>query len=443
MSDVPVDLSDPGLYNDIYLPVIRSRHKYIVLYGGRDSAKSYTAAQKIIYDMLNEQYYKCIIMRKIHRDIRDSQFATLKAVIEAWGLEECFYFNESRCEIHCENGNMVLSRGLDRDSKLKSITDPTAIWFEEGNECSYSDFIKSDTSLRTSITGALIQVIITFNPEDEHSWIRNHFFPEDKSQYERPDGRFHRVPSTKDDTLIIHSTYHDNRWVSKQRKQLYEGLANLDDQHFYNVYCLGLWGNALKGLIFPNVTYVPDFPAQESWKKHGFGLDWGFTNDVTAICECVLAHGELWFKEHTYLTGLVNTYNERIPKAPCIEMELKKIGVGNKQICADSAEPKSVEEVRGRGFNIVGVKKPPGSVQQSITLMRRYKINIVGGAPNWRKEQRAYRYKIDKETDEPTNEPIDAWNHLWDAARMWVMYNIAQPDGTLEVKLPRQSEIWI
>lgn len=424
-----LDISDEGLYSEVYLPIINDRNRYILLFGGRDSAKSYTAAQKIILDILEEPYCKVVCLRKVFADIRDSQIETLWDVIESWELENYFIKTVAPLKIVCTiNGHQILTRGLDKSTKLKSIKDITHIWLEEADEIGLNDFITSDTSIRSSYPDALLQFMLTFNPEMEDGWIDNYFFPH-KSEYEKEDGSHHFVESTQPDTTILHTTYKDNEFCPQVRGDRYERLkmaVGVDD-NFYRVFCLGLWGSALKGLVFEKIKYASRFPEQSECKVYGFGLDFGFTNDPTTIIECALAHGELWFREICWKTGLVNTG----PKHS-IESELRQKDVKPRdEIIGDSAEPKSIEEIKRTGFNIKGVAKGKDSIESGITAMKKYPINIVN-SPNLKKEFKTYKYVENKE-GEITNKPIDAWNHGIDSCRYFVVDKIMKPKREVRI----------
>ena len=411
-----IDLSNPDLYSKLYLPIITNRDRYLLMYGGRDSAKSHTASQKIIFNILNEKYCKVVCLRKIFADIKDSQFSKLASIIKAWGLEDLFHQTKSPLEITCKlNGNQILARGLDRPSKTKSVDDPTIVWFEEADEIGYKDYISTNTSIRGSNT--LLQLILTFNPESEDGWINKEFFPP-KSTYENKTDRFHYVESIKPKTTILHSTYLDNEFCTEDRAEVYQGLKNTlnNDDNFYKVYCLGLWGAALRGLIYNNWKLVDKMPDMAERKYSGYALDFGFTNDPTAILEMAFAHGEIWIKEICYKTELVNVS----PNMPSIEREFKKIGIKREEITADSAEPKSIAELKGAGFNVKGAVKGKDSVSQGIDIMKRYPINIIKGSVNVVKELKAYRYVETKDGD-LQNKPIDAFNHALDCARYWAL----------------------
>lgn len=429
--DINIDLSNAKLYNPVYLPFLKSRSRYLLAYGGRDSAKSHTVGQKIIINVLSERYCKVVCLRKIYADIKDSQFDALWSIINAWGLEDEFSYTKAPLEIKCKNGNIILARGLDRPAKIKSMTNPTIIWMEEADEPGYKDFITSDTSIRSSSSDALLQMILTFNPEQEEGWICREFFPPSKGDYEKPDGKFNYVESPKPNTLILHTTYHDNAWCPPERGRRYEELKFTlgNDNNYYKVYCLGLWGSALRGLCYENVGYQDAFPGLEEWKLHGYGLDFGFTNHPSTVIEIALCHGNIYLEEIVYKTGLVNCINAKEPGQPNIEKELNdnEIG-GNDLIIADAAEPKSIRELQNAGFSIQGVAKPPGSVRTGVAFCRRYRIIVCGESPNLKKEFRTYKFAEDKDGS-LTNEPVKAWDHGMDAFRYWVMYHLMNRGG--------------
>jgi phage terminase large subunit len=173
--------------------------------------------------------------------------------------------------------------------------------------------------------------------------------------------------------------------------------------------------------VFTNVEYADEMPPIEACKFHCFGLDFGYSNDPTAIVEVALCHGKIYYQEHCYRRGLVNTHNPIVPGQPSIQKELERIDVRKFPIVCDSAEPKSIQELRNAGFNVIGAKKGKGSVNQGLDKMQQYPFVIVGGSPNLRKEVRSYVWDKDKD-GESLNKPIDAWNHLIDAARYAVSH---------------------
>ena len=150
---------------NVYQPLLWDRTKYLALWGGRGSGKSQFAAQKLLLRCLNDDFFRCILLRKIYASIEESQFKTLKDIAQDWGIADYFIWNTSPIKIICKlNGNYFQAKGLDKPDKTKSVKDPTAIWFEEASELTHEDFIASTTSVRTP-KAKYIQHILTFNPE--------------------------------------------------------------------------------------------------------------------------------------------------------------------------------------------------------------------------------------------------------------------------------------
>lgn len=417
-----VDFSNPKIFNPAYLPLLNDTSRYILMYGGRDSAKSYFAAQKVIIDTMRKPYSRYILVRKAYAHIKDSQFQTIKDIVSSYGLMDYFVFTENPLRIiFKKNGNMIIARGLDKEHKTKSIKDPTGVWYEEMNEIGFNDFLKTTTSLR----GGIIQEIATFNPEMETEWINSYFFPA-KESYEKADGNFHYVKSVRDDTTILHTTYKDNTYVTPQSAELLESFKTIDE-NYYKIYTLGLWGGVLEGLIYDNWEIIdnPDNtlrscgspPSREDILPHsvkflGYGLDWGFTNDPTAIVKVNMGEDTLYLDEILYKKGMTN-------QELCLEMQNCGI-TSTDEIIADSAEPKSIQELYAGGFNIHPALKGPDSVRAGISKIRQYKIKVTARSRNLIRELKNYRWKMDKDGNS-LNVPVDNFNHGLDAVRYVVM----------------------
>jgi phage terminase large subunit len=400
-----IDLSSHELFNEAYIPLLYDKNRYLLLYGGRDSAKSYFAAQKVIIDTISKGYSRYILVRKVYADIKDSQFQTIKDIIYSYNIQDYFHIIENPLKITFKkNGNTILARGLDKEHKTKSIKDPTGVWYEELNEIGFNDFLKTTTSLR----GGIIQEIATFNPEMETDWINNYFFPA-KESYEKIDGNFHYVKSIRNDTTILHTTYKDNKYVTPQSALLLESFKETD-QNYYKIYTLGLWGGVLEGLIYENWEIINEIPKES--KFLGYGLDWGFTNDPTSMVKVTIADDVLYLEEVLYKKGITNQD---------IARELIKSGLSRTdEIVADSAEPKSIQELYNEGWNVHPALKGPDSVRAGINKIKQYKIVVTSRSKNLIRELKNYRWKMDKDGNS-LNEPIDNYNHGLDGLRYVVM----------------------
>lgn len=373
----------------------------MLLYGGRDSAKSYFAAQKVIIDTMQKKYSRYLLIRKVYADIKDSQYQTIKDIIDSWGMSDYFNFTTHPIRIVFKpNGNMILARGMDKEYKTKSIKDPTGVWYEEMNEIGFQDFLKTTTSLR----GGILQEIATFNPEMETDWINSFFFPP-KQSYEKKDGNFHYVKSVRDDTTILHSTYKDNVFVTPDRKKLLESLTG----RIYNIYTLGLWGGVLEGLVYPEWEIVKDIPPTA--ELLAYGLDWGFSNSNAAIVAVYRENQILYLDELLYKTGMTNS---------ALRKAITDLGIANQEFIADSAEPKSIEDLYQQGINIHPAIKGPDSKRKGIDKMLEYEIKVTQSSSNLIRELGNYRWMMDKNGN-ALNEPKKENDDALDAARYVVL----------------------
>lgn len=211
-------------------------------------------------------------MREVLGDIRDSQFREICDLIEDAGLEHEFtILTHSMTIIHKKTRNRIIAKGFKKSAgnqtaKVKSIKDPTDIWVEEADEINHSDFIKADTSVRTKKVD-IVRIWLTFNPEDEDSWIKKVFIDQDR-----------------DDTTLVHTTYLDN--LENLQESYIKTLENLktEDPEFYAVYVLGQWGvkkvirpfaeRFVKGKHEAKVNFNPQYPVHFSidFNYEPFGL---------------------------------------------------------------------------------------------------------------------------------------------------------------------------
>jgi phage terminase large subunit len=223
----------------------------------------------------------------------------------------------------------------------------------------------------------------------------------------------HRELIGKPNVKLIISDYRHNPYCPQKIIQKIESRRESDPEWF-KVYGRGMTGR-IEGLVFRNWYVVPAIPGEA--KFIGYGLDFGFTNDPTALVEVYMQNGELWVNELIYETGLTNQD---------IDQKLKEISIPvAREITADSAEPKSIEELTRMNWNIRPAAKGPDSVKNSIDILKRYKINVTQRSTNLRKELNAYRWKVDKQTNLTKNEPVDIDNHAIDALRYLALNRLA------------------
>ena len=200
-------------------------------------------------------------------------------------------------------------------------------------------------------------------------------------------------------TLII-SDHRHNTFLDQK---IHDKIEAINDPELYKVYARGLTGK-LEGVIFRDYNVVSGVPTDA--KLIGYGLDFGFSNDPTALVALYSQSGELIIDELIYDRGLLNIR---------ISDLMRELGV-NGRIVADSAEPKSIAELSAYGWQIEGAKKGPDSIRQSINTLKRYKINVTQRSSNLKKELNGYKWKQNKD-GKLDNEPVDFLNHAIDALR--------------------------
>lgn len=214
----------------------------------------------------------------------------------------------------------------------------------------------------------------------------------------------------RDTSIEIHSTYLNNPFLSPQ--QIAEIESNKDDDNWWKVYGLGLTGRPV-GIIYSRWSQVDEVPVGA--KLVARGLDFGFTNDPTAIVDVYLNDGKLWLDERCYDKGLTNDkIAERLRDKDC-------------DVVADSAEQKSIKEIFNYGIRkIEPANKGADSVHTGIQILHRYEMCVTKRSLNLIYELRNYKYKENKITGELTNEPIDKNNHCLDAIRYVALNKLSE-----------------
>ncbi len=237
-------------FNEFRKQVEKIKPRYSILYGGRGSSKSDFTAKYLIWRCLTDSFFRFILIRQNYNTIKDSQYQNLKDTIYDLGLERLFEFKLQPLEIVCINGNSFIARGCDDTSKLKSVKDPTGVWWEEDIP-SESDFITVTTSIRTEKAPHLFE-IFTINPEVEgdyrENWFWKRFFKPHEGQLS-----FEGQTSIKIDNtevvmpyITMHSTHRDNKYLPMQFRAILEDYKNTNP-YYYTIYTLGEWGNKIVG----------------------------------------------------------------------------------------------------------------------------------------------------------------------------------------------------
>lgn len=387
-----------GGYGDFW----RFKGRYRVCKGSRASKKSKTTAIYFITKMMAHPQANLIVVRKVYRTLKDSCYTELKWAIKRLGVEEFWDVKESPLEMtYTPTGQKIYFRGFDDPLKITSITVDVGVlcwaWLEEAYEImKEEDFDMLDESIRGIVPDDLFKSLtITFNPWNERHWLKKRFF------------------DVQDDPDILAKTtnYLCNEFLDEADLRKFERMREMNPRR-YQVAGLGGWGIS-EGLIFENWEERA-FDLEDVKKIHGirsaFGLDFGYTNDPTAMpCMMVdLKAHEIYVFDELYKHGLSNR---------AIYENILSMGYAKERIRADSAEPKSIDELRDLGLrNIVPARKGKDSVNSGIQFIQNFKIIIHPRCVNFLTEISNYTWDKDK-FNNTINKPIDDFNHLMDAMR--------------------------
>jgi phage terminase large subunit len=385
-----------------YVDFWRWRGRYRVVKGGRGSKKSVTSSLWYPYHMMKMPLANTLVIRKTFNAHKDSTWAQLKWAVNKLGAAHLWQFKKSPLEaVYKPTGQKILFRGLDDPMSITSITVDQGhlcwAWFEEAYQIlNEDDFDKIDLSIRGELPeGYFKQLTLTFNPWNEKHWLKQRFFDAEN-------------PST----LAMTTTFQCNEFLGDDDRALFEWMRTNKPKR-YRVEGEGNWGVA-EGAIFENWR-EEEFEWREIAKKPGykvvFGLDFGYTNDPTAFVASLInkeAKKIYIFDEH-YEGGMRN--ND-------IAAMIKQKGYAKERIIADSAEPKSIDEIRGHGITrIRSAEKGGDSVLAGIQFLQQFEIIVHKfRCPNVSMELASYVWDQDK-TGRFLNRPIDEFNHAMDGLR--------------------------
>lgn len=379
-------------FNAIYEPFVKSYTKrYEIYFGGAGSGKSVFIAQKLIIKALSSKR-KILIIRKYATTLKDSCYQLIIDILSKWKIIQYCNINKSTLTIELINGSIILFKGMDDSEKIKSITNISDIWIEESTEISEDDFTQLDLRLRGNAGN--LQLYCSFNPVSKVNWVYKKWFS--NAAYD------------KENTMILHTTYKDNRFLPKEYIEALEEKIN-SNPTYYRIYALGEFAS-LDKLIFNNYIVAP-FNHYEIKGELLVGLDFGFVNDVSALIAAILDEPN----KRIYIFkswGDTNKTNEELANI------ISSLGFAKSVIVADSAEMKSIEEIRRKGISkIKPAVKGKDSILHGIQKLQQYKIIIHPSCAAVITEFENYSWKKDSKSNEYINQPIDKFNHYIDALR--------------------------
>lgn len=381
---------NPAKFNDwVYADIADYSKRIEVYYGGAGSGKSFGATQKIFLKALKHQR-KVLVIRKIQRTIKDSIWALLLSHLRSSGFYDACRVNRSDYEIELPNSSVFLFKGLDDPEKIKSIDGITDIVIEEATELTEDDF--TQLNLRLRAPAPFLQIYVMFNPISKKNWVYDYFFSR----------------TLPDNVKIVKTTYQDNRFLSEEYRQELERLKDRNPA-YYRIYALGEFAT-LDKLVFPVYATKIVSKAEVQGLKRWIGLDFGYINDPSAIVWGYIDTAN----KRIYVTG---EYVKRGMKNNEIAATMADLGLSKDKSYGDSAERKSIDEIRDKGVNIEPTEKGKDSVIHGIQWIQQYELIVDERCFKVIEELDNYTWKKDKKTGEYVNEPVDTFNHTIDAIR--------------------------
>lgn len=394
-----IDFSNPNLYvkriNELTEAYYDPNIRYIFIKWWAWAWKSVAVAQLLIQNL---DQYKILCIRKVYETIKESMHSEFVNLINQRHLKNYWWdYVDRPPEIRFISENKTIYKWIQHEKdreKLKSVQWIDQCWVEEATEITADDFEQIKLRVRS---GKNNKIILTFNPIDVNHRL--------KKKVEDDRG------SRKSNSVWIEKTAYDNNFLPLTYISDLEKMK-LKNPNFYKIYVLNQRWQSKKWVIFTNYTYFDyDIEPDIIW------LDFGY-NDPTALTyiriEDKSEKRDLYIRERLYKSKL---------SPDEIIKELKVLNIPtNVLIVADNARPELIQEIKNAWYNIIPANKGAWSVVAWINLMNNFNLHIRG--KNIVKEFQNYCWKLDKNW-EPTDTPIDDFNHLIDSARYAILYKFA------------------
>ena len=366
------------------------------VYGGRYSLKSHTVARTLLI-RAREKKIRVGCFREFQSSIAESSHQLLSDLIKQYNLHDFIITDKSI--VNKINGSDFLFKGLwNNEQSIKSIEGIDIAWVEEAQTISK----ESLEVLTPTVRKPSSQIIYTYNR-----------FSEDDPVHTR------LVVEGRPNTLIINVNYDIAIKYGLLPKVIADEIEDdkINRPSLYRYKWLGE-PSTLEKKIYKNWNIIDEIPHEA--RLEGYGLDFGYTNDPTAIVAVYYYNGGYILDEITYQKGLSNKQIADILKN-------RDLGL----VIADSAEPKSIDEIASYGINIVGAEKGKDSIVHGIAIVQAQRISFTKRSYNLLKEYRSYLWITDRD-GKIINQPEDGFNHLMDAVRYRLVSLVKAGTGDME-----------
>lgn len=431
MSDEGIDLDIEA--NAVYEPEWTTSKRYIIVMGGRGAGRSFETSQRTGALLVQTaRPFRAALMRAVHSDIRHSNWQELVDRVNAWSIESVVHIADSTMEMEYKK-NSVHAHGFrksssDRTAKLKSLANYTYAHIEEGEEIGEAEFQQLDDSLRAEGS----QIVITLNTPAKSHWIIQRWF----NVIAVPDAPgFYRVElklEAANDVEFIFSTHRDNPYIPEEVHTRYESYRLTKPKYYWNVIS-GLCPETVMGRIYTGWREIDEIPFEA--RLLGRGLDFGFDPDPAALLDVYYYNGGYILDEQVYATKLTNDE---------LATKIKLLPHPDAPIIGDSAEPKSIQELRDRDVFVTPASKGADSVNFGIKHVQSLKVSYTKRSKRIKAEVENYAWKRTKDSvDEDEHLGIEdpaCANHLMSAFRYFAMEMI-KADADPEAEDRRRIEV--
>ena len=372
---------------ELYDANLSAKERTVVNQGGTSSGKTYAIMQVLSFLAITDPRSVTTVVGQDVPNLKKGAYRDAMAIREgsATLLALFPYVNEGERIIKCVNGSIIEFSSF-KDAQDAKSGKRDYLFVNEANGIPYEVYWQ--LAIRTRK-----RVFVDYNPTARF-WVHD------------------KVLGRSDVRLII-SDHRKNGFLTAEEHARIEGI---EDRELWKVYARGLTG-MIAGLVLTNYDIVDGLPPRDEWKMSCRGMDFGFTNDPTALEHVVEAHGELWIDEEIYSTGLTN---------PDIAERAKGQGITrDDMIIADCAEPKSIRELQAAGLWVVPSLKGADSIVSGLDILKRYRLHITRRSVGMISNVQSYKWATDRDGN-LTNKPEDCNNHGIDAVRYVGLAKLAQ-----------------
>lgn len=396
----------PNYVLPVYRPYIEDYScRYNIYYGGRASGKTRFLFDKLLLKGLKEKR-TILLMRKTTAACKFSVWVELKAAVDRMKLNKYFTFYESDYSAVCHlTGTIFKCSGLDIAEKIKGFSEVSDCLLEEATEFTKEDFELIDGTIRSDKYKLPLQIYCLFNPVSKANWVYKHFGFDTGI-----------IPP---DTFILKTTYLNNPHLSADYLKRMENMK-ITNPTRWKIEALGDFVS-LDKLVFHNYC-VEEFDYTQLKGELLCALDFGFVNDISAITMSIL-------NEENKTIHIFNEWGDTGKTNEELAKIITSLGISKSVIVADSAEPKSIEELRRLGITrIKPAIKGKDSVIHGIQKLQNYQIVVHPHCSGVITEFENYSWR--KKDGEYINEPIDSFNHYIDSLR----YSLQCVDNSRKLK---------